>query len=119
MGNVNPGQFTPESLAIYAQTQNYGDLVPLRAPIRVDAGNEFLIIDSVSQQVIGRYPKTLSPGEAVNDAARQREQAYTLPSPQAQQPRTQSFAVTAPDGKTYTFKTKKDADNFRMSIGGK
>ena len=27
-GKINPGDFTPESLAKFAQTQNYGDLVP-------------------------------------------------------------------------------------------
>ena len=28
-GNVNPSDFTPESMAKFAQTQNYGDLVPV------------------------------------------------------------------------------------------
>lgn len=119
MGNVNPGQFTPESLAIYSQTQNYGDLVPLRAPIRVDAGNEILVIDSVSQQVIGRYSKTLSPGEAASDAARQREQAYTLPAPQPKQAKPQTFSVTDPNGGVHTFPSKEAADKFKRAIGGR
>jgi hypothetical protein len=31
-GNVNPGDYTPDSLARYAQTRNYGDLVRQYAP---------------------------------------------------------------------------------------
>lgn len=31
-GNVNPGDFTPESLAKFAQSKNYGDLVPITKP---------------------------------------------------------------------------------------
>jgi hypothetical protein len=117
-GNVNPGQFTPESLSRYAETGNYSDLVPLRTPMKVDAGNEEILIDPVTRSVIGRYPKKLAPNEAATIQDRRREMDYDLPQ-QNTPPKTQSFGVTAPDGKTYTFKTKKDADNFRMSIGGK
>lgn len=36
-----------------------------------------------------------------------------------QQPTTQKFTVTAPNGKNYSFPDQKSADNFRKQIGGK
>ena len=37
-GNVNPGDFTPESLSRFAQSRNFGDLVPMQKP---QADDEF------------------------------------------------------------------------------
>jgi len=37
-GNVNPGDFTPESLSRFAQTRNFGDLVPMQ---KAQADDEF------------------------------------------------------------------------------
>ncbi len=44
-GRVNPGDYTPESLAKYAQTGNFSDLVRIWAPVIENVGNVPTAID--------------------------------------------------------------------------
>jgi hypothetical protein len=115
----------PAAIQVFEKLKSLGTedralmLEGMRAIPKVDTNGSVMYLDPVTMQPRATFGKTMSPGEAASDAARQREQSYTLPSPQAQQPRTQSFSVTDPNGVVHNFPTKEAADGFKRAIRGK
>ena len=113
-GNVNPGQFTPESLARYQVTGDYSDLVPFRSPVQIDQGDRKTLYDPGSKQE-RTYGVGMKPSEAISAGQRQRELEYNTPSPK----QTQKFGVTDPSGVTHYFPSQQAADGFKRAIGGR
>jgi hypothetical protein len=65
-----------------------------------------------------QYPISMSQSESASNAARTREQNYTLPA-QNKQSGQQSFPVTDPNGVVHVFSTREAAEGFKRAIRGK
>lgn len=63
---IDPKDYTQESVARFAQTQNYADLAPLRKREIVSAGGTSIAIDPYAVQPGQTIQHTLTPGENAN-----------------------------------------------------
>jgi hypothetical protein len=89
-----------------SQIKNYEYAIQRGYPGSFD---DFMVMTAEAQARI------MAPYRQSEMQSRERRDEYELPPDQQAM---QSFSVTAPNGKTYSFRSQVDADRFRKSIGG-